>query len=84
MFLDQLIDDTKGLAQVPNIEYVREAGSEDIKLVMWPIASGAMADIVGRPRPKVAHRFNGVPASNTAVGPSFRETRRQSGFTEDH
>jgi protocatechuate 4,5-dioxygenase, beta chain len=84
MFLDELIDDTQGLAQMPNIEYVREAGSEGIKLVMWLIASGAMAEIVGRPRPKVAHRFNDVPASNTAVGSSFLETRRQSGIIEDH
>jgi hypothetical protein len=51
---------------------------------MWLIASGAMADIVDRPRRKVAHRFSDVPASNTAVGPSFRNTRHQSGITEDH
>jgi protocatechuate 4,5-dioxygenase, beta chain len=68
MFLDRLIDDPKGLAQMPNIEYVREAGSEGIELVMWLIARGAMADVAGGPRPKVAHRFYHVPASNTAVG----------------
>jgi hypothetical protein len=50
---------------------------------MWLIASGAMADIVDRPRRKVAHRFSDVLASNTAVGPSFRKTRHQSGITED-
>jgi hypothetical protein len=32
---------------VPHIEYVREAGSEGIELVMWLIARGAMADIHG-------------------------------------
>ena len=69
---------------MPNIEYVREAGSEGIELVMWLIARGAMADIVGGPRPKVAHRFYHVPASNTAVGPSFWKTRHQAGITEDH
>jgi hypothetical protein len=69
---------------MPTIEYVRKAGSEGIELVMWLIASGAMADIVDRPRRKVAHRFSDVPASNTAVGPSFRKTRHQSGITEDH
>ena len=68
-FLDRLIDDPKGLSKMPNIEYVREAGSEGIELVMWLIARGAMADVVaGGPKPKVAHRFYHVPASNTAVG----------------
>ncbi len=42
-FLDRLIDDPKGLSRMPNIEYVREAGSEGIELVMWLIARGAMA-----------------------------------------
>ena len=67
-FLDRLIDDPKSLAQMPNIEYVREAGSEGIELVMWLIARGAMSDVAGGPKPKVAHRFYHVPASNTAVG----------------
>jgi len=67
-FLDRLIDDPAGLAQVPHIEYVREAGSEGIELVMWLIARGAMADTAGGAKPKVTHRFYHVPASNTAVG----------------
>ncbi len=67
-FLDRLIDDPVGLAQLPHIEYVREAGSEGIELVMWLIARGAMEDLAGGPPPRVAHRFYHVPASNTAVG----------------
>ncbi|MBL8360678.1 MAG: protocatechuate 3,4-dioxygenase [Rubrivivax sp.] len=68
-FLDRLIADPQGLAQVPHIEYVREAGSEGIELVMWLIARGAMSDIDGSGRaPQVRHRFYHVPASNTAVG----------------
>jgi gallate dioxygenase len=67
-FLDRLIDDPAALAQVSHLEYVREAGSEGIELVMWLIARGAMADAAGGPRAKVAHRFYHVPASNTAVG----------------
>lgn len=67
-FLDRLIDDPEGLASVPHIEYVREAGSEGIELVMWLIARGAMADVAGGPKPTVRHRFYHVPASNTAVG----------------
>lgn len=63
-FLDQLIGDPETLARRPHLEYVRQAGSEGIELVMWLIARGAMA---GREL-KVAHRFYHVPASNTAVG----------------
>jgi protocatechuate 4,5-dioxygenase, beta chain len=67
-WLDQLINDPQACAKVPHIDYVREAGSEGIELVMWLIARGAMADVAGGPSPKVAHRFYHVPASNTAVG----------------
>jgi protocatechuate 4,5-dioxygenase beta chain len=68
-FLDRLIADPKGLSEVPHIEYVREAGSEGIELVMWLIARGAMDDIdAGGAAPRVRHRFYHVPASNTAVG----------------
>ena len=63
-FLDRLIVDPEALSKMPHIDYVREAGSEGIELVMWLIARGAMSD---NP-PKVAHRFYHVPASNTAVG----------------
>ena len=67
-FLDRLIDDPVSLAEMPHIEYVREAGSEGIELVMWLIARGAMADLAGGARPVVRHRHYHVPASNTAVG----------------
>jgi protocatechuate 4,5-dioxygenase, beta chain len=63
-FLDRLIADPEGLAGVPHMDYVREAGSEGIELVMWLIARGAMSDAP----PTVRHRFYHVPASNTAVG----------------
>ncbi len=67
-FLDRLIAEPAALAEVPHIDYVREAGSEGIELVMWLIARGAMADAAGGPAPQVKHRFYHVPASNTAVG----------------
>jgi protocatechuate 4,5-dioxygenase beta chain len=67
-FLDKLIADPAEAAAIPHIDYVREAGSEGIELVMWLIARGAMSDVAGGPAPKVAHRFYHVPASNTAVG----------------
>ncbi|OSZ67787.1 class III extradiol dioxygenase subunit beta [Hydrogenophaga sp. IBVHS2] len=67
-FLDKLVNDPEAAAAIPHIDYVREAGSEGIELVMWLIARGAMADVAGGSRPRVAHRFYHVPASNTAVG----------------
>ena len=67
-FLDMLISDPLGLTEWPHIDYVDEAGSEGIELVMWLIARGAMDDQFGGGAPEVNHRFYHVPASNTAVG----------------
>ncbi|MDO4706142.1 MAG: class III extradiol dioxygenase subunit beta [Comamonadaceae bacterium] len=81
-FLDRLIAEPAELAKVPHIDYVREAGSEGIELVMWLIARGAMADAAAdasgasAPPPRVAHRFYHVPASNTAVGHLILEEAR--------
>ena len=62
-FLDRIVNDPEGLSRVPHIDYVREAGSEGIELVMWLIMRGALnARVVQK------HRFYHVPASNTAVG----------------
>ena len=62
-FLDRLSDDPAGQAQVPHLDYVREAGSEAVELVMWLIMRGALS-----PKVREVHRFYHVPASNTAVG----------------
>jgi len=72
-FLDRLIAEPEALSHLPHIDYVREAGSEGIELVMWLIARGAMGDVsddpaARGPAPAVRHRFYHVPASNTAVG----------------
>jgi protocatechuate 4,5-dioxygenase, beta chain len=67
-FMDLMIQDPEAQAAVPHINYVREAGSEGIELVMWLTARGALADLNGGKPPKVLHRFYHVPASNTAVG----------------
>ncbi|QYE35766.1 protocatechuate 3,4-dioxygenase [Polymorphobacter sp. PAMC 29334] len=62
-FLDDLTADPERLRTMQHIEYLREAGSEGIELVMWLIMRGALgADI------RELHRFYRVPASNTAVG----------------
>ena len=71
-FLDRLINDPQAQASMPHIDYVREAGSEGIELVMWLIARGAMSDAP----PNVVHRFYHVPASNTAVGHLVLENTR--------
>jgi len=62
-FLDRLVADPAGLARMPHIDYVREAGSEAIELVMWLVMRGALDEAV-----REVHRFYHVPASNTAVG----------------
>jgi protocatechuate 4,5-dioxygenase beta chain len=62
-FLDRLIEEPEALAQMPHIDYIRDAGSEGIELVMWLIMRGALDA-----RVKTTHRFYHVPASNTAVG----------------
>ncbi|MFY7858621.1 MAG: class III extradiol dioxygenase subunit beta [Limnohabitans sp.] len=76
-WLDKLIQDPVACAATPHIDYVREAGSEGIELVMWLIARGAMSDIqngqVTGAAPTLRHRFYHVPASNTAVGHAILE-----------
>ena len=67
-FMDLLIKDPEAAAAIPHIDYVRDAGSEGIELVMWLIARGAMADVNGGAKAELMHRFYHVPASNTAVG----------------
>lgn len=62
-FLDRIVSDPASLAEMPHIDYVRQAGSEGIELVMWLIMRGALNDEV-----KQLQRFYHVPASNTAVG----------------
>jgi len=62
-FLDGLTADPDGLAKIPHITYVEQAGSEGIELVMWLIMRGALNTSV-----KEVHRHYHVPASNTAVG----------------
>lgn len=62
-FLDRIVSEPEQLAKLPHIEYMREAGSEGIEMVMWLIMRGALNEKV-----RELHRFYHVPASNTAVG----------------
>ncbi len=62
-FLEKLTADPQALRRITHLDYLREAGSEGIELIMWLIMRGALgADVTER------HRFYHVPASNTAVG----------------
>ena len=62
-FLDTIGPDPQQLARIPHLEYLREAGSEGIELVMWLIMRGALDE-----RVRVVKRFYHVPVSNAAVG----------------
>ncbi|MEJ2122261.1 MAG: class III extradiol dioxygenase subunit beta, partial [Alphaproteobacteria bacterium] len=62
-FFERIVSEPEKLAKMPHVDYVREAGSEGIELVMWLIMRGAMDDAVD-----VIHQLYHVPASNTAVG----------------
>ncbi|MHB1206230.1 MAG: class III extradiol dioxygenase subunit beta [Rhodospirillaceae bacterium] len=62
-FLDRLSGDTQELRHIPHIEYLREAGSEGIELVMWLIMRGALGA-----RTRELYRHYHVPVSNTALG----------------
>ncbi len=70
-FLDKFGPHPEELIKIPHIDYVREAGSEGIELVMWLIMRGALDDDV-----REVHRFYTVPASNTAVGHLILENKR--------
>ncbi|PIB23452.1 protocatechuate 3,4-dioxygenase [Amylibacter kogurei] len=62
-FLNYIANDPVTGSQMKHVEYLREAGSEGIELVMWYVMRGALNDEVTE-----KHRFYHVPASNTAVG----------------
>jgi len=72
-FLDELARNPREVARIPFIEYVREAGSEGIELVMWLIARGALDE-----RVREVYRFYHVPASNTALGHLILENEATS------
>jgi protocatechuate 4,5-dioxygenase, beta chain len=62
-FLDLLVNDPQVAARIPHIEYLREAGSEGIELVMWLIMRGALDEHVTE-----IYRSTHVPTSNTHNG----------------
>jgi protocatechuate 4,5-dioxygenase beta chain len=69
-FLENLVHDPEADAAITHLEYLREAGSEGIELVMWLIMRGALDKDVNE-----VHRHYHVPASNTAVGHIILENK---------
>ncbi len=69
-FLEGIVSDPERIARITHAEYVREAGSEGIELVMWLIMRGALSRNVEQ-----IHRFYHVPGSNTAIGHLILEDR---------
>ncbi|MFF9809808.1 hypothetical protein ACF1G5_32625 [Streptomyces coeruleorubidus] len=68
MFLDAIEHDPEKLAALTREDYIREAGSEGIELIMWLIMRGALG-----PRIRRVHETYHVPASNTAAGMALFE-----------
>lgn len=62
-FMDDIVARPAELAKMPHVDYMRDAGSEGIELVMWLIMRGALDEQVSE-----IHRHYHVPASSTAVG----------------
>jgi protocatechuate 4,5-dioxygenase, beta chain len=62
-FLDNLVVDPGKAAAIPHLEYLREAGSEGIELVMWLVMRGALSNEV-----EEVYRATHVPTSNTHNG----------------
>jgi protocatechuate 4,5-dioxygenase, beta chain len=62
-FLDQIVADPEAVTKISHLEYMRDAGSEGIELVMWLIMRGAMSPTV-----REVYRATHVPTSNTHNG----------------
>lgn len=62
MFLERIESDPHALAAISREEYVEQAGSEGIELIMWLVMRGALGDGLTR-----IHDTYHVPASNTAA-----------------
>jgi hypothetical protein len=62
-FLDLVVGEPEAAARIQHVEYLREAGSEGIEMVMWLVMRGAMTPTV-RPTYRSTH----LPTSNTHHG----------------
>jgi len=62
MFLQAIETDPQSLAPLTRTDYIQQAGSEGIELIMWLVMRGAMNDTIRK-----VHSTYHVPASNTAA-----------------
>ncbi|MDB2324790.1 class III extradiol dioxygenase subunit beta [Alphaproteobacteria bacterium] len=62
-FLDNLVNDPLANAKISHLEYIREAGSEGIEMIMWNVMRGALKEKV-----REVHRLYHIPVSATAYG----------------
>jgi protocatechuate 4,5-dioxygenase, beta chain len=69
-FLDQIVAEPETVAAITHVEYLREAGSEGIELVMWLVMRGALSPAVNE-----IYRATHVPTSNTHNGLLILEDR---------
>ena len=69
-FMDLLVHDPASAAAITHTEYLREAGSEGIELVMWLIMRGALNENV-----REVYRATHLPTSNTHNGLLVLEER---------
>jgi protocatechuate 4,5-dioxygenase beta chain len=69
-FMDGLTRDPEGLTRISHTQYMREAGSEGVEMVMWHVMRGALGNSIAE-----VYRHYHVPASNTAAGLMLFEPR---------
>jgi protocatechuate 4,5-dioxygenase beta chain len=62
MFLQTIETEPEKLAALTREDYIRDAGTEGIELIMWLVMRGALSDSIRR-----IHDTYHVPASNTAA-----------------
>lgn len=70
MFLEAIQHDPEKLAALSREEYIEQAGSEGIELIMWLVMRGAM-----NPEITKVHSTYHVPASNTAAALALFDNR---------
>jgi len=69
-FLDNLTKDPLSLTRISHTEYMREAGSEGVEMVMWHVMRGALGENASE-----VYRHYHVPASNTAAALMILDNR---------
>jgi protocatechuate 4,5-dioxygenase beta chain len=74
MFLDAIENDPQSLAALTREDYITQAGSEGIELIMWLVMRGAM-----QPTIQLVHSTYHVPASNTAAALALYDNRAPQG-----